>query len=356
MTRYLLWDAAPGEIRLMFHTGGKLRELRLLRLLDRDIPVLPGSTMEVRLGAKLGPRRALVHYQSGEGEISPIPDCTEGSWLTAEMVRAPLPEPGRWKRAVFRPAFATKPLTIADFVHGQWPDLTAVVCIDPIEADQIRKIMADKCPDIVIDAEAIADADIASWCERAITGEFVIDGGLLTIERSRAMMMIDIDGYQDAHKVNLAAARTIPWLLQLYGVGGQVGIDFLGSANKAQRAEIDATLARACTALPQHERTAVNGFGFVQMVLPRPGPSVIEALCGTGWKTPSVETQALMLLRDAARSQGVGVRELVARDAILTQVRRWPGLLGKLQAQLGCAVGFRCDPTQTGYGHVHVCP
>ena len=53
MNRLLLWDAAPGEIRLMLHEDAKLVELRLLRLLD-TAPLLPGVTMQVRLGAKIG--------------------------------------------------------------------------------------------------------------------------------------------------------------------------------------------------------------------------------------------------------------------------------------------------------------
>ena len=354
MNRILLWDAAPGEIRLMLHEDGKLVELRLLRLLD-TAPLLPGNTMQVRLGAKIGARRALVQYDGGEGEISPIPDCTEGRWLTAELIRVPFPEPGRWKRAVFRQAEARE-FGLGDYILSQWPELTAIVCAGPIEAVQIREILGDTFPEIQIDKTTIDDAQSDIWCERGITGEFVIDGGLLSIERTRAMTMIDIDGFGAAHSVNLAAARAIPWLLRLYGIGGQVGIDFLASGNKAERAEIDAEFGNACVTLGQHERTAVSGFGFAQLVLPRPGPSVMEMLCGTGWKAPSVETQALMLLREAARSQGVGARELVTAADILAQMERWPTLLDELRTRLGSAITLRCDSSQNGYGHVHVSP
>ncbi len=354
MNRILLWDAAPGEIRLMLHEDGRLVELRLLRLLE-TAPLLPGNTMQVRLGAKIGARRALVHYDGGEGEISPIPDLTEGSWLTAELIRTPFPEPGRWKRAVFRQAEA-RTFGLGDYILSRCPDLAAIVCTGPIEATQVRSILGDTCPEIQIDKTAIEDAQSDIWCERGLTGEFVIEGGLLSIERTRAMTMIDIDGFGAAHQVNLAAARTIPWLLRLYGIGGQVGIDFLASANKTERAEIDAELGKACASLGQHERTAVNGFGFAQLVLPRPGPSVLEIMCGIGWKAPSIETQALMLLRDAARSNGVGTRELVANANIIAQIERHPTLLEELRSGLGCAITLCCDSSQNGYGHVHVSP
>lgn len=354
MNRVLLWDTSPGEIRLMLHEDGRLVELRLLRLLE-TAPLLTGSTMQVRLGAKIGARRALVHYDGGEGEISPVPDLTEGSWLTAELIRAPFPEPGRWKRAVFRQAEA-RTFGLGDYILSHWPALTAIVCVGPIEAAQVRSTIGDPCPEIQIDKAAIEAAQSDIWCERGIIGEFVIEGGLLSIERTRAMTMIDIDGFGAAHSVNLAAARTIPWLLRLYGIGGQVGIDFLSSANKAERAEIDTELGKACVTLGQHERTAVSGFGFAQLVLPRPGPSVMETTCGTGWKTPSVETQALTLLRDAARSQGVGARELIANADIIAQIERWPTLLEELRSSLGCSITLRCDSSQNGYGHVHVSP
>ena len=353
MNRQLLWDASPGEIRLMLYEDGRLVELRLLRLLDTAPLLLPSATMQVRLGAKIGAWRALVHYDGGEGEISPIPDCSQGSWLTAELIRVPFPEPGRWKRAVFRRAEA-RTFGLSDYILSQWPDLSAIVCAGPIEAAHIRSIVGEAAPEIQIDKAAIDDAQSDMWCERGITGEFVIEGGLLSIERTRAMTMIDIDGFGAAHSVNLAAARAIPWLLRLYGIGGQVGIDFLSSANKAERAEIDAELGKACVTLGQHERTAVSGFGFAQLVLPRPGPSMMEILCGTAWKSPSVETQALMLLRDAARSVGIGARELVAVPDIITQIERWPVLWEALRSSLGCAITLRCDSSQTDYGHVHV--
>ena len=354
MNRTLLWDASPGEIRSMLHEDGKLVELRLLRLLD-TAPMLAGMTMQVRLGAKIGTRRALVHHDGGESEIAPIPDLTEGSWLTAELIRAPYPEPGRWKRAVFRQAEA-RDFGIGDYIPSLWPKLTAIVCAGPLEAVQIRDVLGEACPEIQIDKAMIADAQSDIWCERGITGEFMIDGGLLSIERTRAMTVIDIDGFGAAHAVNLKAARTIPWLLRLYGIGGQVGIDFLASGNKAERVEIDAELGKACVTLGQHERTAVSGFGFAQLVLPRPGPSVMEMVCGCDWKAPSIETQALKLLRDAARSQGVGARELVAHADIIAQIERWSSLLDDLRASLGCAVTLRCDSMQNGYGHVHVRP
>ncbi len=353
MTRILLWDASPGETRVMLHENGKLIALRLFRLFCDKPMLFPGTKVSIRLGAKLDARRALAHFDGGEGEISPVPDMSEGSVFDAELVRAAIPEPGRWKRAHFSlPDPDKSPL--GSYLWAFLPGLDAICCANPIEAQNIRALLGDSCPEILIDPEAIDDAQFDLWCERGITGEFVIDGGLLTVERTRAMTMIDIDGSGDPARINRAAARAIPWLLGLYGIGGQVGIDFLHCANKAERAAIDAELASASVTLGAHERTAMNGFGFVQMILPRPGPSVIEQLCGTGLKVASVETQALMLLREAGRSAGHGARQISAAPPVFAQLQRWPQLLDQLGKSLGAAVTLHCEFAVSGYGHVHV--
>jgi Ribonuclease E/G family len=347
MTQMLLWDESPGEIRTLLTENGKGAELRLVRSVG---PWLHPGVRNVRLGNRIDARRALVHYDGGEGEIAPVPILSEGSLLDAELIRAPIPEPGRWKRAVFRTATdrpAQAPIKLPDSV-------TAIICADPRIAASIRARLGDHCPDIVIEAAAIEDAAFDLWYERAIIGEFVIEGGLLTIERTRAMTMIDIDGVKEARGVNLAAARSIPWLLRFLAIGGQVGIDFLATANKAERAEIDTELAAAAMVLGQHERTAMNGFGFVQLVLPRPGPNIIEQLCGTALKEASIETQALRLLREASRSSGHGKRQLAAPPAIIDLIKSWPEQTNALQSSLGVQIELVPDASATGYGYAHV--
>jgi ribonuclease G len=205
-----------------------------------------------------------------------------------------------------------------------------------------------------IDADAIADADFDSLAEMSVAGEFPIEGGMLTIERTRAMTMIDIDGGSDAMTLNLAAAREIPRLLQLLDIGGQIGIDFLTLPDRRARLALDAALAESCKKLGSHERTAINGFGFVQIVRQRIGASIPEILCGITSGRLSLDSRAVALLRAAAISTGHGRRTLTAPPKIVERIKQWPETLAKLRLSLGADIELVSDSFMTGDGHVHV--
>jgi ribonuclease G len=177
---------------------------------------------------------------------------------------------------------------------------------------------------------------------------------MLTLERTRALMMIDVDGIGDPLILNLAAARAIPPLLCLMDIGGSVGIDFVSMRTKADRAAVDAALSEACSGLGLVQRTAVNGFGFAQIIRPRPRLSVPEILCGTTPGRLTLESRAIALLRAAERSIGFGARQIVATPAMIDLIRQWPEEVAALHHKLGAAIELVSDTASTGYGHVHV--
>jgi Ribonuclease G/E len=142
----------------------------------------------------------------------------------------------------------------------------------------------------------------------------------------------------------------------LLDIGGQIGVDFLGLKDRAQRQEIDRALESACACLGQHERTAINGFGFAQIVRPRTRPSIPEILCGITPGRLSLESRAIALLREAGRSVGHGVRRLTAPPAIIDLIQQWPEEIKALRVSLGVAIELVPDAHATGYGHVHVSP
>jgi hypothetical protein len=103
------------------------------------------------------------------------------------------------------------------------------------------------------------------------------------------------------------------------GITGSIGIDLPTMNNKDERMIAAAQIDKF---LPQpFERTAVNGFGFVQIVRRRERPSLVELL-----RADPVRSAALAALRVAERFQGTGpgaagavtltLPEFVARDIL----------------------------------------
>jgi ribonuclease G len=366
MKPVLLWDAGPGEIRAGFSENGRVMAVRLIRLRRNEQALIAaGERYTARIVQKLGNRTALVALGNGnEAVLSHCPPVPEGSLLGVEMVREPIPEPGRWKRAKVRPdasvALATEPCwhVAAEpwekFLTTYAPEVAAIICPDGASALDVERLLGPAGPPVSVDPETIEAADFDVLIDQAVTGHFPIAEGTLCVERTRAMTMIDVDGIASALTLNLSAARAIPPLLHLLDIGGPIGIDFLTLGSRAERSQVDAALAEAGGVLGPHERTAMNGFGFCQIIRPRTLPSVMEWLCGTTPGRRSVETRAIALLRDAGRSKGIGARHLIAPPAITDLIRTWPEEVAALRASLGVQIELVPDSTVLGYGQVHV--
>jgi hypothetical protein len=83
------------------------------------------------------------------------------------------------------------------------------------------------------------------------------------------------------------------------------------------------------------ERTAVNGWGFVQIVRPRPRASFVEAVRAPGFA-------ALELLRRAGRG-GAGGRTLTAHPAVTGWLDARPNLVAALARHCGGPVRLQED-------------
>jgi ribonuclease G len=367
MKRTLLWDAGPGEMRAGLVEDGQLTEFRIIRQRRQKALYAAGEIYTARIISNLGGGKALVTLGGDvEALLENAPKMAEGAFLAVEMTRAPIPEPGRWKRAQVKPMpdlqpqaepswhFSDEPWVL--FLRRMHNSIDNIVCPDPMVAGDIRTDCPELSVPVSIDPAAIAEAAFDELIDAAVSGEFPIADGMLSIERTRAMTMIDIDGSGDPLALNLAAATEIPRLLRLLDVGGQVGIDFLSLPDRKARLAVDATLGEACEIFGPHERTAINGFGFAQIVRPRTGPSIPEILCGTTPGRLSLESRAVALLREAGRSVGHGKRQLVAPPAIIDLIRTWPEETGALRHSLGVEIELVPDSCVTGYGHVHVSP
>jgi ribonuclease G len=91
-----------------------------------------------------------------------------------------------------------------------------------------------------------------------------------------AMTLFDVDGHLAPEPLALAAAAAVAAAIRRHGIGGSIGIDFPTLAGKAPRQAVAAALDDLLP--PPFERTAVNGFGFLQIVCPRPRASLPELL------------------------------------------------------------------------------
>ena len=182
---------------------------------------------------------------------------TLGAAITIEVMREAIPEPGRAKRARAR---------VTDAAPAPGPDLLA-------------RTTATGVPVCVMRAHEVDLLEQAGWSEvldEAITGEIAFTGGALRMSPTPAMTLFDVDGDGPLDLLAERAAVAVARAIRRHGIGGSIGVDFPTVTGKAARLAIAAAID-AHLALP-FERTAVNGFGFLQIVRPRPRASLPELL------------------------------------------------------------------------------
>ena len=125
-------------------------------------------------------------------------------------------------------------------------------------------------------------------------------GGKLIISVTPAMTLIDVDGHGSACELSLAAVPAIAKAIRWFDLSGSIGIDFPTVETKADRKAVDERLAELLRDWP-HERTAMNGFGFVQIVARMEMPSLLHR-----FEYSRAETCARFLLRQASMLEGAG--------------------------------------------------
>ena len=116
-------------------------------------------------------------------------------------------------------------------------------------------------------------------------------------------------------------------------IGGPTGIDFPTLKGREARQQIDSILAEY---LPSpSERTAINGFGFVQVVRPRSRASLIDLAADRA----AFEARAL-LRRVGAE---IGAIRLAAHPSVVRVLEGKPEWLAQLARQVGGAITLRSD-------------
>ena len=116
-----------------------------------------------------------------------------------------------------------------------------------IEGPDIRELAYREWP------EGASGADIEDCFQEAMKSETALPGGgRMTLEATRALVAVDVDTGADTSpaaglKANIAAARTLPRLLRIKGLGGQVVVDF-APMPKRDRRTLENTLQAAMRA------------------------------------------------------------------------------------------------------------
>lgn len=280
-----------------------------------------GSRWIGRLSRILEPvRRGIVDLGGEEGLLEPLPALAEGGLIAVEVVREALPEAGRPRLAKLRACDAPGR---APGLVSPGPDLAA------------RLAAAGHRP-MTVGGPGEDRLEAAGWTETveaARTGHVGFPGGLLTISPTPAMTVIDIDGAGAPLALAEAAAAAVAAAIARFDITGSIGVDFPSLTGKTARVGIDTLLDRL---LPRpFEKTAINGFGFVQIVRPRLRASFLEQVRAPGYP-------ALELLRRAARG-APGPRTLVAHPATIAWLEARPALLAELARRQGGAVALRAD-------------
>jgi hypothetical protein len=323
-----IWrDDAPGERRAAFVENGNIVEIHI----QRDALWALGECGAGRIDRKTPSGAYVIADDNSELLLRSKMGAPEGARIMFEVTREAIAEPGR-----------NKPPEII---------LREGVCDPLMGKDALWEARVAS-----LEPSAI-NASIAEGFDVAIAGQSQRGDVTISFQRTKAGLVFDIDGIGDAFAINMVAATEIARLLRLYQVGAMVLIDFVSMESKAERTQIAEAFDAASVLDPRpFERTAINGYGMMQVVRARPRPSVLDQLFGTRIAALSDETQAYWLLRAVAESHGFGVRSVTARPEIATllQSEGWAAWRAAAVRLAGADMVVVADEKATGYGHVHV--
>ena len=274
-----------------------------------------GAVIEARLvhRSKGSARGTAITSNGREVLLDRLPkEASRGSIVNVAITRSAIAERGRTKRAQGR-------------ITGDTPTPA------PSLAEQLR--MSGYDPRIVHRFDG--DADWEALFSAAWRGQVDYDGGTLLVAETPGMSVIDVDGPATAANAR-AAAKAVGEAVRLFDMGGSIGVDFPSLPAKPDRRIVDDTLAEGLNGWP-HERTAMNGFGFVQIVARLERPSLFQRIYHA-----RVAAAARLLLRRGEHLDGPGLTLLTCHPALRAHLRAdW---LEELSRRTGRAHRIETDP------------
>jgi len=293
-----LYEDGIGEARAALVADGTILEAAIE---PETAGARAGTVVAARLTEILVPRLSgrLTLDGGEEALLDGIPPgTTQGATLLVRIVREAIPETGRPKPAKAMPV-----------PPGETPRLGPTL---------LERIRANGSPVRILQPHEPDLLEAAGWSElieEAETGEIAFVGGALRMSVTPAMTLFDVDGGPPVEPLAIAGATAAGRTIRRMGIGGSIGIDLPTlSGRQARRAAAEALDA----ALPQpFERTAVNGFGFLQIVRRRTRASLPELLAAD----PATAALRAALRRAERDPPADGQLRLGSRALVLAQAR-----------------------------------
>jgi len=260
-----------------------------------------------------GSRRGTARFSSGEEAlVDRLPaNASEGATIRLEVTRPAMGERARGKLAQARPS---------DDSPRPAPTLA-----EQFGAQVVRRFERGLWEEVLDEA----------W-----DGIQPFPGGSLHFSPTPAMTLVDVDGHLPPRELAVAAAQALAPAIARFGLGGSIGVDFPTLPDKAGRKAVGDTLNWSLAASLDgwnHERTAMNGFGFVQIVARLERPSLLHLL-----QLQPMQAGARLLLRRAEALADPGAILLTAHPAVLACLK--PEWLEDLARQTGREVRIAADP------------
>jgi len=314
-----LIERGIGETRAALVEDGEIIEARV----EIEGTVRAGTILDAKLAdAGRGGRNGVARDEEGREYLLPkgAGPVTEGAAVRIEVVRSAIPGAEPWKRPLARVTDRDRrrPTSLGERLRSTGVTVRELILPAP--------------------SDALGEAGWGDLMEQAASGMVDFAGGSLGIFTTPAMTLIDVDGWGEPGELAVAGAAAAARAIRRLNIGGSIGIDLPTSSSKAARQAVAAAIDAN---LPQpFERTAVNGFGFVQIVRPRTGPSLIEL-----W-ADRASAEARALLRRAAL-EPPGPKTLVAHPAVIAVIERRPAWVEALARQAGGTIALRAEPKLT---------
>ena len=314
-----LVERGIGETRAVLVEAEQIIEARIE--IDGSVPA--GAVLRARLSSVGTNGRNAVAVDS-EGAEYLLPRgagaIAEGASLTVEVTREAIPGNEPWKRPLAR-----------------------VTDKQPQEAPPLAERLVGRLLPFPSADDHLRGFGWDDLIDEARTGVVRFPGGELRLSVTPAMTLIDVDGFLPPDELVVAGAGEAARAIRRLDVGGSIGIDLPTTGSKGVRQQAAAAIDAALP-LP-FERTAVNGFGFIQIVRPRTRPSVLELASDR----PAFEARALLRRMAFARP---GATRVVAHPAVVKILTDRDDWVTALSRQLGGPIELRADtalPMSGGY-------